>query len=598
MNPLLRISGIIHPRLCALLGCGGRLFSSSLASSSLVTPPSTSPKPKDPLVDKDHMSDAKIVSKLATYLWPSHSPEFKTRVIASGVLLVAAKGLNVSIPLILKAAVDSMAVVSTSSAGAFTITSTAAGSGLLLGPMGLIMAYGAARGGTCLLNETRNVIFSKVSQGAIRRIANEVFVHLHKLDLDFHLSRQTGAISRVVDRGTRGMSFILSAMVFNVFPTLLEVLAVTAILSHTCGPTLGLLTLSTLGAYIAFTISITQWRAQFRRAQNKAESEASSRAVDSLINYETVKYFNNEDHEARRYDECMERYQKAGLSQAVSLSLLNFGQNMIFSASMTAGMLLVAQSVSRGEATIGDVVMVNALLFQLSMPLNFLGTVYRETRQSLLDMGAMFSLLDQQASVRDKPGAIPVPSSSGGCSIELNDVTFGYRRDGQKPILNGVSLVVPAGTSCAIVGASGSGKSTILRLLFRFFDVANNGGSIKVGGVDIRDLELSSLRSSIAKVPQDMVLFNDSIYHNIAYGDLLAPRERVEAAAKAARIHDTILSMPDGYQTIVGERGLKLSGGEKQRVAIARAFLKAPRILLFDEATSALDSHTENKVLE
>lgn len=359
-----------------------------------------------------------------------------------------------------------------------------------------------------------------------------------------------------------------------------------------------LLTLGTLGAYTAFTISVTQWRAQFRKAQNKAESEASSRAVDSLINYETVKYFNNEAHEARRYDECMERYQKAGLSQAVSLSLLNFGQNMIFSASMTAGMLLVAQSVSRGEATIGDVVMVNALLFQLSMPLNFLGTVYRETRQSLLDMGAMFSLLDQQASVRDKPGAIPVPENGGGYSVELDDVTFGYRRDGQKPILNGVSLSVPAGTSCAIVGASGSGKSTILRLLFRFFDAANDGGSIKVGGVDIRDLQLASLRSSIAKVPQDMVLFNDSIYHNISYGDLSAPRERVEAAAKAARIHDTILSMPDGYETMVGERGLKLSGGEKQRVAIARAFLKAPRILLFDEATSALDSHTESKVLE
>lgn len=345
-------------------------------------------------------------------------------------------------------------------------------------------------------------------------------------------------------------------MVFNVFPTLLEVLAVTAILSHTCGPTLGLLTLSTLGAYTVFTISVTQWRAQFRRAQNKAESEASARAVDSLINYETVKYFNNEAHEARKYDQCMERYQKAGLSQAMSLSMLNLGQNMIFSASMTAGMLLAAQSVLKGEATIGDVVMVNALLFQLSMPLNFLGTVYRETRQSLIDMGAMFSLLDQEASIRDKPGALPFPPSPpGGYAIDFNNVSFGYRPDGQKTILNGVTLSVPAGSSCAIVGASGSGKSTILRLIFRFFDVANDGGSIKVGGVDIRDLQLASLRSAIAQVPQDMVLFNDSIYHNIAYGDLSAPREKVEAAAKAARIHDAILSMPEGYQTIVGERG-------------------------------------------
>ncbi|GAX78993.1 hypothetical protein CEUSTIGMA_g6433.t1 [Chlamydomonas eustigma] len=544
-------------------------------------------------VDGEKMTDVDILKKLSTYLWPKDKPDLQRRVVASAALLVAAKLLNVSVPVIMKEAVDAMSI--TVSSDALLSLSATSSTVYFWSPMTLIIAYGGARTGTALLNELRNVIFSKVSQSAIRLLATEVFAHLHSLDLNFHLSRQTGAISRIVDRGTRGMSFILSAAVFNVAPTLLEVIAVTGILTYTCGPTLGGLTLATLTAYAAFTLAVTQWRTQFRRSQNKAESEASSRAVDSLINYETVKYFNNEKHEVARYDECMARYQEAGLKQATSLSYLNFGQGVIFTVAMTAGMALTAQRVAVGEATVGDVVMVNGLLFQLSMPLNFLGTVYRETRQSLVDMGAMFALLNQTSSVKDAPDAQPLPPSPPqGYDIDMQDVRFGYRPD--SPLIKGITLSVPAGTSCALVGASGSGKSTMLRLLFRFFDV--EGGRIQVGGFDVRKLTTTSLRSAIANVPQDMVLFNDSIYYNISYGDLSAPRERVEAAAKAARIHDTIMNMPEGYNTVVGERGLKLSGGEKQRVAIARAFLKAPRILLFDEATSALDSNTEEGVLD
>ncbi|EFJ45521.1 hypothetical protein VOLCADRAFT_40714, partial [Volvox carteri f. nagariensis] len=382
--------------------------------------------------------------------------------------------------------------------------------------------------------------------------------------------------------------------VFNVVPTVFEVTVVTAILTAKCGPALGFITLATLAAYASFTLGITRWRTQFRRTMNRAESEAAGRAVDSLINYETVKYFNAEQHETSRYDESMASYESAAVKTQQSLSYLNLGQSAIFTAGMTAAMVLAGRQVLAGQASVGDLVMVNGLLFQLSMPLNFLGTVYRETRQSLQDMGAMFGLLQQHPTIKDAPDAQPLPPAPEGYDVSLEDVTFGYRPDDL--ILSGVSLHVPAGTSCAIVGASGSGKSTILRLLFRFYDAQS--GVVRVGGHDVRHVTLDSLRAAIATVPQDMVLFNDTIYYNIAYGKPCATKAEVEAAAQLARVHSAIEAMPDGYGTVVGERGLKLSGGEKQRVAIARAFLKSPQVLLFDEATSALDSKTEGEILE
>ncbi|KAG2490479.1 hypothetical protein HYH03_011108 [Edaphochlamys debaryana] len=548
----------------------------------------------------ERLSDAAILRRLATYLWPRDNLEFRTRVLAASGLLVAAKLLNINVPIFMKLAVDSMAAAGVGGAAAGTAGTTALVYGMTLGPMALLLGWGAARGGMALCNELRNIVFAKVAQGTIRRVANEVFAHLHTLDLGFHLSKQTGGLSRVVDRGTRGINFILSSMVFNVAPTVFEVTVVTAILTHKCGYPLGLVTLGTLAAYAAFTLSITQWRSQFRKTMNRAESEAAGRAVDSLINYETVKYFNAEAHEARRYDESMASYESAAVKTQQSLSYLNLGQSLIFTAGMTAAMVITGRQVLAGEASVGDLVMVNGLLFQLSMPLNFLGTVYRETRQSLQDMGAMFGLLQQRSAIQDAPNALalprPQPGGPSGLEVELRDVSFGYREAGSDPILEGLSLKVPAGSSCAIVGASGSGKSTVLRLLFRFYDA--QAGAVCIGGHDVRDLQLDSLRGAIATVPQDMVLFNDSIYYNIAYGRPGATKEEVEAAARAARVHDAIMDMPQGYSTVVGERGLKLSGGEKQRVAIARAFLKAPAVLLFDEATSALDTKTETEILE
>lgn len=543
----------------------------------------------------DKLTDVQILSRLVGYLWPKDNPEFRRRVVAATALLVVAKLLNINVPIALKLAIDALtASTAATAAAAGAAPATVAVWGVALGPLALLLGWGAARGGMALCNELRNIVFAKVAQGTIRRVANEVFVHLHTLDLGFHLAKQTGSLARVVDRGTRGINFILSSMVFNVAPTIFEVTVVTSILTAKCGPALGAITLATLAAYAAFTLSITQWRTQFRRTMNRAESEAAGRAVDSLINYETVKYFNAEGLEAKRYNESMAAYEAAAVKTQQSLSYLNLGQSLIFTAGMTAAMVLTGQQVLAGQATVGDLVMVNGLLFQLSMPLNFLGTVYRETRQSLQDMGAMFGLLSQQSAIKDAPDAVPLPALPGGYDIELQDVHFGYRSD--DPILQGVSLRVPAGTSCAIVGASGSGKSTILRLLFRFYDAQS--GSVRIGGYDVRQLQLDSVRRAIAKVPQDMVLFNDTIMYNIAYGKQGATKADVHEAAKTARIHEAISDMPDGYGTVVGERGLKLSGGEKQRVAIARAFLKAPKILLFDEATSALDSKTETEILE
>ncbi|GFR45594.1 hypothetical protein Agub_g6989, partial [Astrephomene gubernaculifera] len=644
-------------------GTSGSSSATAPAGTSGTNPSTTPPAPSSPAslpldVGGERLSDTQILRRLVGYLWPRDNPEFRRRVVAASCLLVVAKILNINVPIALKLAVDALtaeaavtaAATAAAAAGAGaggTAAAAAAGTaaagttglvlyGMTLGPIALLLGWGGARMGMAFCNEMRNVVFAKVAQGTIRRVAREVFTHLHTLDLGFHLAKQTGSVARVVDRGTRGINFILSSMVFNVAPTVFEVTAVTAILTAKCGPALGAITLATLAAYASFTLAITRWRTQFRRTMNRAESEAAGRAVDSLINYETVKYFNAEQLEVKRYDASMAAYEAAAVKTQQSLSYLNLGQSAIFSAGMAGAMVLTGQQVLAGAATVGDLVMVNGLLFQLSMPLNFLGTVYRETRQSLQDMGAMFGLLQQQPAITDAPNAQPLPPApNGGYDVTLEDVSFSYRgtaagsssgsgsssggkgssSSGGKGsssngssgsngggsgadvrILDGVSLHVPAGSSCAIVGGSGSGKSTILRLLFRFYDA--QGGAVRVGGQDVRQVTLASLRSAIATVPQDMVLFNDSIYYNIAYGRPGATRSEVEAAARLAHVHDAILGMPEGYDTVVGERGLKLSGGEKQRVAIARAFLKAPHVLLFDEATSALDSRTEGEILE
>ncbi|EHK67308.1 ABCB family ABC transporter ATP-binding protein/permease [Achromobacter arsenitoxydans] len=512
---------------------------------------------------------------LFPYLWPPGRTGLKARVVAALLCLFAAKAATVYVPLLYKGAIDELGK---GAPGAVTV------------PLGLILAYGAARVLSLLFSELRDAIFARVGQHAIRAVGLQIFRHLHSLALRFHLARQTGGLNRAIERGTKGIQTLLSFLLFNILPTFFEIGLVCIVLWKMFDGWLALATGATVTLYIAYTLIVTEWRARFRRQMNETDSEANTKAIESLLNYETVKYFGNEEHEARRYDASLTRYERAAVRSQVSLSILNIGQAVIISAGLTLVMWMAATGIAEGRYTLGDFVLVNTYLLQLYTPLSFFGFIYREIKQALIDMERMFELLGQDREVADRPDAQPLRVAGG--EVEFRGVHFGY--DARRPILKGVSFSIPAGRTVAVVGTSGAGKSTIARLLFRFYDA--DGGAILIDGQDVRDVTQASVRAAIGVVPQDTVLFNDTIRYNIGYGRPGASDAEIEAAARLAHIHDLILTMPDGYQTMVGERGLKLSGGEKQRVAIARTILKNPAIFLFDEATSALDTHTEREI--
>jgi ABC-type transport system involved in Fe-S cluster assembly fused permease/ATPase subunit len=514
-------------------------------------------------------NDWQTLSTLLPYLW-----QYKTRVILALSLLIFAKFANVSIPLVLKEIVDGLDPKHAP----------------LVLPLSLVLSYGALRLCASVLGEMRDAVFAKVTQGAIRKVAIQVFEHLHRLSLRFHLERQTGGMSRDIDRGTKGISFLLNFTLFNILPTLVEIFLVAAILLKKYDVWFSVITFGTIVLYIVFTLGMTEWRMHFRRTMNDMDSKANTRAVDSLLNYETVKYFNNERWEADRYNASLKVWETAAVKNQVSLSFLNAGQAIIIALGVTLLVGLAADGVVKGTMTLGDLVLVNAFLLQLYAPLNFLGFVYREIKHSLADMEKMFNLMGQNAEVKDIEAAQILNTQSA--SIRFDHVDFSYESNRQ--ILHAVSFDIPAGKTVAVVGSSGAGKSTLSRLLYRFYDVSQGG--ISINGVDVRKLNQISLRAHIGIVPQDTVLFNDSIYYNIAYGQPSANRNEVIQAAKSAHIYEFIQSLPEGFDTLVGERGLKLSGGEKQRVAIARTILKNPPILIFDEATSALDSRTEKAI--
>jgi ATP-binding cassette subfamily B protein len=511
----------------------------------------------------------RVVPTLLPYLW-----EYKWRVTLALALLVSAKLANVGVPLVLKEVVDSLEPARAAVAV----------------PFALLAAYGLLRMSATLFAELRDVLFVKVAQRAIRRIALKVFRHLHSLSLRFHLERQTGGMTRDIERGTSGISTLLSFLIFSILPVILEFLLVALVLFAKFDWRFVGVTVVAIAIYIVFTVSVTEWRMGIRRRANELDSRANTRAVDSLLNYETVKYFNNEEYEAQRYDESLTNYESAAVKSEASLGLLNAGQSVIIAVAVTILMVLAAEGVIAKTLTLGDLVLINALLIQLYIPLNLLGSVYRNIKQSLIDMDRMFRLLGENREIEDCPDASPLPE--GAATICFENVDFSY--EAKRRILHDVSFEVPAGSKVAVVGPSGSGKSTLGRLLYRFYDVT--AGRITINGLDLRQARQTSLRAAIGIVPQDTVLFNDTVFYNIHYGRPGASHEEVVEAARTAHIHDFISSLPDGYETRVGERGLKLSGGEKQRVAIARAILKNPRILIFDEATSALDSKSEKAI--
>jgi ATP-binding cassette subfamily B protein len=529
----------------------------------------------NPPANQSTRNDWATLKTLLPYLW-----EWKWRVVFAIACLVLAKMANVGIPMVLKEIVDSL-TVSPQSANA-----------VLVLPVALLVAYGFLRLSTTAFTELREFFFARVTQRAVRNIALKVFRHLHALSLRFHLNRQTGGVTRDIERGTRGISTLVSYTLFSILPTLVEILLVLGYLSLQYDLWFSVITITALVIYITFTVLVTEWRTHFRRTMNDLDSKANVRAIDSLLNYETVKYFGNEEYEARRYDEGLQRFERAAVSSQNSLSLLNTGQSLIIAIAVTLILWRATLGVIAGTMTLGDLVLVNAFMIQLYIPLNFLGVIYRELKQSLADIERMFALLDENREVADAPTAVGLRLDQA--QLQFQHIDFSY--EAKRQILFDVDFSVAAGTTTAVVGHSGSGKSTLARLLFRFYDV--DRGAILIDGQDIREVTQTSLRQAIGIVPQDTVLFNDTIAYNIAYGKPGTEQSEIEAAARAAYIHDFILSLPDGYQTMVGERGLKLSGGEKQRVAIARTLLKNPKILVFDEATSALDSQAEQAIQE
>ena len=534
------------------------------------------PTPTEHPAPESGQSGLRTIKRVIPYLWPQNMAWVKRRVVISMLILLLAKVVTVVTPVFYKGAVDALA-----------------GEGvpmLALGAVGLTVAYGMARLMSNGFQQLRDAVFAAVGQRALRQLALETFRHIHKLSMRYHITRKTGGLSRIIERGVKGVDFLLRFMLFSIGPLVLELLFVAAIFFFAFDARYLAVVVVTIAIYVWFTFKVTEWRVKLRREMNDQDTDANQKAIDSLLNFETVKYFGAEEREAARYDVAMQRYERAALLTSYSLAFLNFGQSFFITGGLVAVMVMAAMGVQNGTLTVGDFVMVNAYMIQITMPLNFLGTVYREIRQALVDMAEMFDLLAQPAEITEKPGARPLAVAGG--EVVLDDVHFGYTPE--RPILKGLSLTVPAGQSVAIVGPSGSGKSTIGRLLFRFYDV--NSGALRIDGQDVRDITLHSLHRAIGVVPQDTVLFNDTIRYNIAYGRDNATEAEVVAAAKAAQIHDFILSLPEGYDTAVGERGLKLSGGEKQRVGIARTLLKNPPLLLLDEATSALDTETEREI--